>query len=614
MTATPGFILYDGTGGIAVYLFPVPEVPPLPFIFYAVLHFFSSSRFNLLLALLVLLLLQLFCAYDFLYAEQFCFFRFSADYAASMLLHPGGAVEYAAQFLGQFYYYRWAGPFIASLLFFLMAEGLSVLSHRRCPFFCVAAALLVAVLETVVHYPMAATLSILAAVWLTVVYLRMGSVLESRLSAPWNHWQYFFRLIFYLILYYWLAGYGWAPAKDALHTWTLSRYATSFLQVPAAAHLLPVCYVVVLLLAFGRRWRTSVLIDDWLTRGRRWRGVSLRSVVVDVAQILLAFCLVAIYYVQTHPADECKLKRLDVMRWHEQWNRILLEPLPTWERPVYACYKNLALASRGKLGESLNLFPQGGPEGLWMPWRDTRQQADLLADIFWVQGNVAMAQKMAFNAMSFHPSGLCPRHLLRLAETNLVMGNDAVAEKYLNLLDDTFVYADQARCLRKFVGHPERLKADARLSMAHRCLTTDELLTNDELGDLRPIMAANPAARGARDYYGAYLLLSGQLEEFRYFIDHYCIFPFNPASSDAAPLRPAEAYADGLPRSFQEALVMMLDEADDVRYGINPEVRQDFSAFRQLLENSGGNVSAIPERFYSTYWFYSFTQSKAHRQ
>ena len=58
----------------------------------------------------------------------------------------------------------------------------------------------------------------------------------------------------------------------------------------------------------------------------------------------------------------------------------------------------------------------------------------------------------------------------------------------------------------------------------------------------------------------------------------------------------------------------MLDEADDVRYGINPEVRQDFSAFRQLLEDSGGNVSAIPERFYSTYWFYSFTQSKAHRQ
>lgn len=66
--------------------------------------------------------------------------------------------------------------------------------------------------------------------------------------------------------------------------------------------------------------------------------------------------------------------------------RILLEPLPTWERPVYACYKNLALANRGKLGENLNHFPQGGTEGLWMPWRDTRQQADLLADIFWVQG------------------------------------------------------------------------------------------------------------------------------------------------------------------------------------------------------------------------------------
>lgn len=582
--------------------------------FNAVRHFFSSPRFNLFLALVVLLLLQWFCAYDFLYAEQFCFFRFSADYASSMLLRPGGTVEYAAQFLGQFYYYRWAGPAIASLLFYLTVEGLGILSRRRWPFISVAAALLVAVLETVVHYPMAATLSMLAGIWLTVVYLRIGRVWEGKLPAPWNRLQHLFRLLPYLALYFWVAGYGWGPESDALHTWTLNRYATSFLQVPAATHLLPICYAVTLALALSQHWEVWMRIDDWLACGRRWSGFSLRRMAVDLAQILLAFVLVSLYYVQTHPADECMLKRLDTMRWHGQWNRILLEPLPTWERPVYACYKNLALANRGKLGENLNLFPQGGTEGLWMPWRDTRQQADLLADIFWVQGNVAMAQKMAFNAMSFHPSGLCPRHLLRLVQTNLVMGNDAVAEKYLNLLDDTFVYADSARNLRKFVGHPERLKSDARLSQMRRCLTDDDLLTDDELGDLRPIMAANPAARGARDYYGAYLLLSGQLGEFRFFIDHYCLSPLNPAASNAAPLHPVEAYAEGLPRSFQEALVMLLDETDDVRYGISKTVRQDFAAFRQALQTTGGNVAGIPENFYRTYWFYSFTQSKSRRQ
>ena len=377
-------------------------------------HFFSSPRFNLFLALVVLLLLQWFCAYDFLYAEQFCFFRFSADCASSMLLRPGGTVEYAAQFLGQFYYYRWAGPAIASLLFYLTVEGLGILSRRRWPFISVAAALLVAVLETVVHYPMAATLSMLAGIWLTVVYLRIGRVWEGKLPAPWNRLQHLFRLLPYLALYFWVAGYGWGAENDALHTWTLNRYATSFLQVPAATHLLPICYGVTLALALSQHWEVWTRIDDWLARGRRWSGFSLRRMAVDLAQILLAFVLVSLYYVQTHPADECMLKRLDTMRWHGQWNRILLEPLPTWERPVYACYKNLALANRGKLGENLNLFPQGGTEGLWMPWRDTRQQADLLADIFWVQGNVAMAQKMAFNAMSFHPSGLCPRHLLRL--------------------------------------------------------------------------------------------------------------------------------------------------------------------------------------------------------
>ena len=270
--------------------------------FNAVRHFFSSPRFNLFLALVVLLLLQWFCAYDFLYAEQFCFFRFSADCASSMLLRPCGTVEYAAQFLGQFYYYRWAGPAIASLLFYLTVEGFGILSRRRWPFISVAAALLVAVLETVVHYPMAATLSMLAGIWLTVVYLRIGRVWEGKLPAPWNRLQHLFRLLPYLALYFWMAGYGWGTESDALHTWTLNRYATSFLQVPAATHLLPICYAVTLALALSQHWEVWTRIDDWLARGRRWSGFSLRRMAVDLAQILLAFVLVSLYYVQTHPA------------------------------------------------------------------------------------------------------------------------------------------------------------------------------------------------------------------------------------------------------------------------------------------------------------------------
>ena len=54
------------------------------------------------------------------YQEQFQLFLFTSDYWVSKSTYPGGISEYIAEFLTQFYYYKWLGVLIVtSLLVFV---------------------------------------------------------------------------------------------------------------------------------------------------------------------------------------------------------------------------------------------------------------------------------------------------------------------------------------------------------------------------------------------------------------------------------------------------------------------------------------------------------------
>ena len=71
-------------------------------------------------SVLLFVLFQQQCAYDFFYAEQLRSFLFSEAYAQELLSQPGGVLEYVASFLIQFYVYDYIGPLVTSVLFFLL--------------------------------------------------------------------------------------------------------------------------------------------------------------------------------------------------------------------------------------------------------------------------------------------------------------------------------------------------------------------------------------------------------------------------------------------------------------------------------------------------------------
>ena len=94
----------------------------------------------------------------------------------------------------------------------------------------------------------------------------------------------------------------------------------------------------------------------------------------------------------------------------------------------------------------------------------------LLSDVYYQMGNLALAQEMAFEGMIASERAVNPRLLLRLIQTNLIGGNDAVAEKYISLLEETCMYAEQAGAYRRFLHHPELLRQDAELGPRQACV------------------------------------------------------------------------------------------------------------------------------------------------
>mgnify|MGYP004447033689 FL=1 len=130
--------------------------------------------------------------------------------------------------------------------------------------------------------------------------------------------------------------------------------------------------------------------------------------------------------------------------------------------------------------------------------------ADLLSDIYLAHGNIAMSQKLAMNYMLSHEDALDGRSLLRLIDTNLLLGHHDVAEKYIKKLEDTWLYRDAAASRRALLYNDKALAQDSRLGELYRCVPKDSTVVNSVVADLETILRTNPGFKPAKDFLDIY--------------------------------------------------------------------------------------------------------------
>jgi hypothetical protein len=258
---------------------------------------------------------------------------------------------------------------------------------------------------------------------------------------------------------------------------------------------------------------------------------------------------------------------------------------------------NRAMAQLGILAEDLFSFPQlYGVNGLFPTDSVSLMSRIQTSDLWFELGHLNCSLRWAYEGVSMH--GETRRNLQRIAEINLIEGNEAHAGIARSKMDQTIL--NKSWTESKNIGRNEMPLSGKKLSpIREKMPQNDFIILNTEPHlELIALLENHPDNQMAFEYLMAYFLLSNQLVDF--IKNLYRIKQFHYAH---------------LPRHFEEAILLfkMLNKESPVdlsQYEIRPSTVRRFLDFDQSLKQAGSDRSKLQQlltrsRAKNTYWFYA---------
>ncbi|MDR2968574.1 MAG: DUF6057 family protein [Tannerellaceae bacterium] len=554
--------------------------------------------------------------FHFFYIEQNQMFLFASHYFTEMVGEPGGVANYVGEFLVQFFVRPYAGAFITAMLLTLTGVLTALICKRMAPgrplYFLYAlppiALLCVHFAFNYIYQGTVAFMMMLAAYCLYISLRRF----RERLAVG---------AVSVLLLYWWGGAVALPFAFCAVLWEGINRTPKGYWVLLLVAEAVAAAWVSVYLCIVGDV-RFAFLPDMYYHHGLQpgkeiyyaWisfpavllaarffgrKGSSVlsagREIVWTTGQLLLV-AMVSWAGVSAHiDRKSAHLKMLDHYARTGQWDTIIAHSGGQITNYLYLNYLNLALAEKGTLADEFFKYDQRGINGLFIPWNKTVQPSIILSDIHFKIGNIAIAQEMAFEAMVSTPGYGSPRLLMRLIQTNLVYGAYPVAEKYVDMLENTLFYRDRAKEYRKFLYNDERLERDTLLASRRKGLVAENYITNSAAAsvDLPAIALQNPEDRTAIEYFGCAILLLKDMQAFEAFLTRYYGTEVLPA----------------LPVSFQEAVITLHENQPEMweHYRIPQAMVERFGEYKKQVlahRNNSGAANLLRRSYGDSYWFY----------
>lgn len=555
-------------------------------------------------------------SYHFFYVEQLQLFQWTTDYWCACVREVGGLSHWIGECLTQYFAFPYAGPLILSALLLLVTLAtrslLQVIAPRREPFLLyLLPAFGLLLLQFDFNYLLKGTVAFGFVELALLGWLRMEKkTLRSLMAVGLTLFLYgiagpvalLFPLCALVIDLLNRAGKGallgdilalvafvgiaalsveltWV--RDSAFAWTAQAYYHPVLSPPSILHLVAISLPVALLLAC--LWR----VEQPVSQKRR--------ILEGCLQMVLFVALVVILLPRLDHRAAYHLKQLDYANRQGDWEEVIRLSQGSLQNYLYINYLNRALMERGELGDRAFAFDQHGPQGLLVGWDKTFSVSLIRSDIYFSLGEIALSQEMAFEANVSMLGAGSPRCLMRLVQTNLIFGAYPIAEKYLQVLEQTVAYRDWAQRHRAFLYHDEAVEADPVLGAKRRGLPRESDLAGIHglEQDLLVRARQTPSDRSPITFLGVSLLLSKDLKGFQALLDQ-CY------GSELLPQ---------LPISFQEAVIMLTEKYPDrwMHYQVSEAVIARFNEYRNLVLKNRGNAQlpALIQRYFgSTYWAY----------
>lgn len=570
--------------------------------------------FWLVTGIAVFLFLQHYFEFHFYYVEQLQLFLYHRAFLSDLLFSFGGLSELISRWLLQFFIHPKMGALITTALLLAIAILMNSVTKKINPkISLILIPLLSSVFIFFLHlnhnYYIAGTVAYIFALAAFLFYLHTQRPIANLIVST----------LFTLLLFWWAGPTAFLFAV----TVTLWQFLTTRKRV---LHALTPLFVFVILafvsvrLSWVGDYRQTflpaiyfhpkltpppIIYFPWglmlllvvISHLLRNLNISRRLQYVVVAGQLLIVPVIVYTLIPTHGQhSSAEYKKMDYYLRMEGWNDIIEGSKKPITNLLHAYYLNIALMETNQLGHQFLMFDQKGTKGL-VPIEDKGLPSLMVSnELNFTLGDIAASQRFAFEANLTVSKTGSPRLYKRLIQTNLINGEYAVAEKYIQLLEQTHAYKKWAMEQRRFLYNDKAITDDPLLGKKRRGLPTDNYLlaSHDPVHKVNSLLKADPTNRSAFDYLASIFLFEKQVSLFIELVDEYCTTE--------------ETLAD-LPEKFQEGIIVYYESDPSAweRYNVNPRVTEKYINYKQLyLENrSDPRVADILYRsFGNTYWLY----------
>lgn len=549
------------------------------------------------------------------YQEQYQMFLFSSDYFLNFFVNPGGVSDYIGNFFTQFYFYSRLGAVIIAVLLVLLQRAVWFISQKlgaKSVFFplSVVPSLLYWGLFCDENYLLGGLIALLLVSGFIAIYTLLKSS-KIRLAFVWIS----------IPVLYWMAGGAFLLLPLFALVYEILRRESKIAQLSVWAGI-----SAVLSYAFPtlcKAWFLQYpLREVWIgTNYFRFPvniPVSVAIIVVSVVVIPFAvfylskfirkdnskaliigqviFLFFGGYFLISHSAD---MSKEEVMAYDfncrmRRWDHIIaMADKKTPTTPLSVTCLNLALAKEDLLGERMFSYFQKGIGGLMPDFVRDYTIPMIAGEVYYHLGFVNTAQRYAFEGMEALPDyQKSSRAIMRLAETNIINGNYAVAEKYLHLLQKTFYYKHWANNALATMKDEKLIAQHPEWGPLRKYRTQEDFLFSEGEKEmmLGVLFKQDRTNRMAFEYLMACTLL---MKDLKHFLQY---FPLSESLNYWA-----------IPKSYQEALYYAwkstnTDTSRNIPYPIGNGVKQRFQLFQKMPGQA--NTTSYKNDYSDTYWYY----------
>lgn len=574
--------------------------------------------FYFLLALLFFfsgLFFYFFGNYVFFYQENQMLFVFSGEYFEQFAVKPGGLLEYAGNFLSQYYFSKLYGAIILATIYSLLAftffrinKKISGSSSFSIIFSVIPSCLLV-LMQTNFNYMLHNNLGILLA----------ASWFLFSLSSD-KKWRLIVSLALFPLLLYVAGAFSWIYLGMFILYNLMNRklFAAVFMGIIAF-----LSFLVFRNLIFLQPWSELLYyplpLKDYFKNPAffysmsgfiilyplLFRWISLIEIpkeylkTISVYGSLLIFSVTLFFLSRIYSPATADLFKLEKLLCEQDWNGII-KYQETKQSPnmIAQYYYNIALSEKGVLCSRMFFGRQDyGTKSVMIPWDSRASMNKMFRGVyfFYTIGLINEAHRWAFESMVVQ--GYHPENIKLLIKTDLINGHYAIAKKYIYVLKKTLHYRGWAKKYEAMLNKPELIKSDPELGEKIKLLPKHDfpIKIKNQQTNITFLLESNPGNRKAFEYKLAWFMLEKNIRG---------------VINDIGKFK--EMGYSEIPRHVEEAALFFSSEIGQLPdlggLIINPETKSRFDQFgnwsRSNMVNNQIKPADIPVIFRNTYWYY----------